>query len=257
MDETPEPWQSPHQPSWNTAKLVIRIVSVIVSLPLFAVSISSLSVSREYRWFGIWGTPFSAMALCYDMADFVVMCVQKRKSGVRPSVAIGLELFISVVGVAFSVMIILGAVGSLQWRYYRDDEGVTRLDMPLYGDPTTNGFLWFGLSITASILAVFLTLIHFILFVRACAEVDRQRKVVLKYLSKLRSSGSNQPQENQPQEMTTTSGAPPSSEPTVTLDDHEDASELETTAPRIRHENQLDGYVEQKTLSMTIPLGAR
>ncbi|KAI1415410.1 hypothetical protein F5Y13DRAFT_157328 [Hypoxylon sp. FL1857] len=178
MEEGPEPWQSPNQPSWNTARFVLRIISFITALLLFGLSISGFAAPSGFSSFPVMGTPLSVAAFLYDIAEFIVMCVRRRKSGIRPAVSLGFELIISMGGIALSALMIMFTVDSWQWRMYYSGVPSSELPIPEY---VSNGHVWFGISVTASALATFLSLIHFVLFVRDCVEVDRQRKAMDKF----------------------------------------------------------------------------
>ncbi|KAI2641491.1 hypothetical protein GGS26DRAFT_585883 [Hypomontagnella submonticulosa] len=168
----PIAWESSSQPSWDRAKLALRIVSTIMAVPLLGVSVFGFWAPYGFNYYPILGTPMGAVVFSYDLAEYIVMCAKRRKSGVQPKVSLGFELIISLGGLATSVLLIFSAIHVWGWHPYY--EGAS------YGIPISdfngNRYFWFGMTVGASVLGVFISLIHFILFVRDCVEVDRQRK---------------------------------------------------------------------------------
>ncbi|KAI0377908.1 hypothetical protein F5Y04DRAFT_262986 [Hypomontagnella monticulosa] len=167
----PVPWQSPNQRSWDKAKLALRIVSTVLAVPLLGISIFGWWSPTGFNFYPILGTALGAAVCAYDLADYIVMCARRRKSGIQPKVSLGFELIISFGGLAISILLISSAVGSWGWHsYYDGSSGV-----PI-SDYVVNGYFWFGMAVGASVLGTLISLIHFVLFVRDCVEVDRQRK---------------------------------------------------------------------------------
>ncbi|KAI1138620.1 hypothetical protein F5Y05DRAFT_45097 [Hypoxylon sp. FL0543] len=175
VEEGRQSWESPNQPSWNNARFVLRITSFITALLLLGLSLGGFAAPLGFSSYPIMGTPLSVAALLYDIAEFIVMCVRRRKTGIRPAVSLGFELVLSAGGIALATLIVFYTVDS--WRlnmyYSGDSSGDRYLPVPHY---VSNGEVWFGMSAAASVLAIFLSLIHFVLFVRDCVEVDRERK---------------------------------------------------------------------------------
>ncbi|KAI2466071.1 hypothetical protein F4781DRAFT_445497 [Annulohypoxylon bovei var. microspora] len=174
VPDTPQPIeQLPDKPAWDIARLVLRIVSTTLSAPLLAISLAGFAAPKGFSGFPIMGTSLSALALIYDISEYIVMCVQKRKTGIRPTISLGFELVVSLVGIALSALLITFTADSYIWHDYYDGRAGT--PVPGYVE---NGRLWFALSIIASILGTVLSLVHFVLFVRDCVEVHWYRKGV-------------------------------------------------------------------------------
>ncbi|KAI4860554.1 hypothetical protein F4820DRAFT_452802 [Hypoxylon rubiginosum] len=171
LREWQESQQSPNRPAWNTAKFALRITSTVLAVTLFVVSIAGFAAPRGFG--SILGAPLAAAAIVFDMAGLIVVCVRKRKSGMRPTVSLGFELMITLAGIALSTLLVFSAVDSV-WslHYYTADR---------------NGYFRIGMSVAVSILAVFLTLVHFVLFILDCVEVDRQRRATKRFLEKVAS----------------------------------------------------------------------
>ncbi|KAI1648368.1 uncharacterized protein F4817DRAFT_314983 [Daldinia loculata] len=166
VDEEPGTLPSPNQSSWNTAKLVLRIAFTAIALPLFGISASGLSTGTSPR--------DTTAAILYDMAEYIVMCAQKRKSGIRPTISLGFELVLGLCGMALSGILTYATVVSYNWRI-EDFAYNAKQDKPIPGY-VSSGYFWIKMSISASCLATLLSLIHFVLFIRDCVEVDRQRE---------------------------------------------------------------------------------
>ncbi|XXH00134.1 GTP cyclohydrolase 1 [Hypoxylon texense] len=191
LREWQESQQSPNQPAWNSARLALRITSTVFAVALLGVSLSGFAAPRGFSSFPLMGAPLAIAALLFDMAGFIVTCVRKRKAGMRPAVSLGFELIISLGGIPISTLLVFFTVDSWNWHLYYDGRPGT--PVPNY---VSNGYFWFGMSLATSILAIFLTqvlcidgwmLIHFVLFVRDCVEVDRERKATRRFLRKVAS----------------------------------------------------------------------
>ncbi|KAI0834670.1 hypothetical protein F5Y06DRAFT_306570 [Hypoxylon sp. FL0890] len=223
MGEELQPWQSPNQPSWNTARFVLRIISFIIAILLLGLSISGFMAPMGFGSFPVMGTPLSAAAFSYDIAQFIVMCARKRKTGIRPAVSLGFELVLSMGGLALSILMIIFTVDSWQWHIYYSgvpDDGLT----PPIPNYVSNGYLWFGMSVTGSIVAVILSLIHFVFFVRDCVEVDRERKAAKKLRKERMSTGAAHVREP-------VHDVPASSYEGIELDSYEDITKSDLVRP--------------------------
>ncbi|KAI1100270.1 hypothetical protein F4804DRAFT_319501 [Jackrogersella minutella] len=170
-----ESWRSPNQASWDRARFWLRIWSTLLSLILLALSITGFAAPSGFSSFPVMGLPMSAAILSYDFTEYIVMCVRRRKTGIDAKVSLGFELILAASGIALTILLISFTVDSWRWHMYYDYEGSDSTGLPT-ANFVTNGRKWFGFSVTASILGVVLSVIHSVLFVRACVEVDRQRK---------------------------------------------------------------------------------
>ncbi|KAI1776273.1 hypothetical protein F4818DRAFT_440641 [Hypoxylon cercidicola] len=203
LREWQESQQSPKQPSWNTARFVLRIASTLIAIPLLVLSVLGAAAPIMFSSFWILGMPLvslipelsvaapsinpadcsqSIAAILFDFAGFIVTCVRKRKSGIRPAVSLGFELVISLGGFAISALLVCFTMDAWSWYLYYTNNGNRRLAAPV-PNYVSDGYYWFGMSLATSILALFLSLIHFVLFVRDCVEVDRRRKATKRLLN--------------------------------------------------------------------------
>ncbi|KAI1084234.1 hypothetical protein F5B20DRAFT_524097 [Whalleya microplaca] len=176
IEDGREHQQPQEHKSWNKAKLVLRISSLLVGIPLLCISASGFGAPKGFSSFPALGTPLSVATIIYDLANCIVMRIQRNNFGISPAATVGFELILSFGGLALSALLYFFTVDTLSWKaaFSGDHSGVVDTPIPNY---VTNGWFWFGMSMAASILATILSLIHFVLFVRGCIEVDRQREV--------------------------------------------------------------------------------
>ncbi|KAI1376571.1 hypothetical protein F4677DRAFT_445367 [Hypoxylon crocopeplum] len=196
MAEGTESWRSAHQAAWDTAKFVLRIASIVLGIPLLAISIIGFV---DPIWFGsytIIGTAMGAGTVSYDIAEFIVMCARKRKSGIRPAISLGFELVLSFAGFAMTALLVGTAIHSWPWRaFYAGDDRDGWYSTLVSTNYISNPYFQFSMYVAASTLTIVLSLIHFVLFVRDCVEVDRQRKAVQNSLNKMTPTHSSQYQQ--------------------------------------------------------------
>lgn len=184
-------WRSPHHATWSTAKFALRVVSAIVAVALVFVSAVGFAAPPGFNSYPIMGLALAAATLLYNSGQFIAMCVRRSKSEAgRPAVSLGLELVLASGGFAMSGLIIAYTSDVWRWsEYYNDPAGSNDNGgaggNPDGGDDGTppdssyvdhDGYAWFAKSVAACFLASALSLIHFVLFVRACVEVSRQRQ---------------------------------------------------------------------------------
>ncbi|KAI1458845.1 hypothetical protein F4805DRAFT_105267 [Annulohypoxylon moriforme] len=161
----------PDQPAWDNARFALRIISTTLSLPFLGISLAGFAAPKGFSGYPLLGTPLAIAILVYDFAEYIVMCVRKRKTGIRPQVSLGFELVLSLGGIALSGMLISFAFDSYSWHDYYDGRDGT--PVPGY---VANGSLWLGMNIIASVLGMVASLVHFVLFIRDCVEVHHYRK---------------------------------------------------------------------------------
>ncbi|KAI0139393.1 hypothetical protein F4776DRAFT_662351 [Hypoxylon sp. NC0597] len=214
IEEGREPWESPNQPSWNRARFGLLITSYILAILLFGFSVSGFAAPVGFSSFPVMGTPLGVATFLYDTSEFIVMCVRRRKTGIPPAVSLGFELVISLGGLALAALMIVFTVDSWQWNMYYSGVPSGQRGPPI-PDYVANGHFWFGISVTATILATLLSLIHFVLFVRDCVEVDRKRKFAKQLPRETVSPEAAQGQES-------VSNVPAPSYETVELDTYDD-----------------------------------
>ncbi|KAL7625250.1 hypothetical protein AAE478_004465 [Parahypoxylon ruwenzoriense] len=167
------PSKSKYQESWDTVKLVLRIMSFIIGLGLLGVSLALFVAPKGFSSHPILGTSLAAAALLYDFAEFITSCARNRKSGIKPSVSLGFELVLSIGGLVLSALLVIYTMSSWEWNAYYTTNRSGGTHVPNF---VTDGYLWFGLAIAVNMLCFILSLIHLVLFVRDCVEVDRERK---------------------------------------------------------------------------------
>ncbi|KAI0009592.1 hypothetical protein F4779DRAFT_364971 [Xylariaceae sp. FL0662B] len=164
--------QSQHPKSWHKTNLVLRKTSFVVGLPLLAMSVSGFVAPKGFSSFPILGTALALATIIYDVTDFIFMRARRSNRGIGPATTVGFELILSIGGFALTALLYEMTIVTLQWRgAFRGD--YIEVPVPNY---VINGWVWFGVSMATSILATILSIIHFVLFVRSCIEVDRNRK---------------------------------------------------------------------------------
>lgn len=89
------------------------------------------------------------------MAEYIVMCAQKRKSGIRPTISLGFELVLGLCGMALSGILTYTTVVSYNWRI-EDFAYNAKQDKPIPGY-VSSGYFWIKMSISASCLATLLS----------------------------------------------------------------------------------------------------
>ncbi|KAI0884317.1 uncharacterized protein GGS22DRAFT_189445 [Annulohypoxylon maeteangense] len=161
----------PDQQIWDNARFALRIISTTLALPFLGIALAGFAAPRGFSGYPVLSTPLAIAILAYDFAEYVVMCVRTRKTGIRPQISLGFELVLSIGGIALSAILINFAFDSYSWHdYYDGREGTP---VPGY---VANGSLWLGMNIIASVLGMVASLVHFVLFVRDCVEVHHYRK---------------------------------------------------------------------------------
>ncbi|KAI0598893.1 hypothetical protein F4775DRAFT_553518 [Biscogniauxia sp. FL1348] len=156
-----------HQRQWDVAKLVLRAVSlaaaVVVSGFVVAFNFAGGRYVTANVSFGI-----SLSVVGWDAAELIVVCARRdRGRGIRAAAHVGVDLVLWLGAVATlslqSIFIDYRAGGG---GYYYTGSYYDQAD---YGP-------WFAVDITHLTLLGVLAILHFVLFVRACVEVDRHKK---------------------------------------------------------------------------------
>ncbi|KAI1446913.1 hypothetical protein F5Y02DRAFT_48633 [Annulohypoxylon stygium] len=160
-----------NQAIWDNARFALRIISTTLCLPFLGIGLAGFAAPKGFSGYPLLATPLAAAILVYDFAEYVVMCVMTRKTGIRPQISLGFELVLSLGGIVMSAILICFAFDSYSWHDYYDGRDGT--PVPGY---VANGNLWLGLNIMASVLGMIISLVHFVLFVRDCVEVHWHRK---------------------------------------------------------------------------------
>ncbi|KAI1499727.1 hypothetical protein F5X99DRAFT_410771 [Biscogniauxia marginata] len=153
-----------NQRKWDVAKIVLRAISmavaVIVICLVIAINFAGSRYTSVNASFGI-----TVITVAWDTAEFIVICVRRDKSrGIKAEAHVGVDLVLWLLAVAtLTVQAILVDSRNVNYNnyYYYN----FRPNMP-----------WYALDMTHLSLVGILIIIHFILFVRACVEVDRRKK---------------------------------------------------------------------------------
>ncbi|KAI1390797.1 uncharacterized protein F4822DRAFT_163503 [Hypoxylon trugodes] len=207
-------WRTPHQDTWDKVRYAFRIISFIVGLPFFGIALAGFSAPFNLMQYPIMGITLSSAMLLYDIAELIVTCVQRRKTGIRPSVALGFELTLSLGGLVTSAFLVLATINI--WQLHISAGNRNNWLSSIVPGYSRSRF-WFQMAAADTVLAFFLSVLHFILFVRDCVEVDLKRKAINRFLKKAMKE-SFQQQEPLHDTTTTTPGV---TEGTVELDNYD------------------------------------
>ncbi|KAI0977115.1 hypothetical protein F4678DRAFT_3271 [Xylaria arbuscula] len=153
-----------NQKKWNYIKIVLRSISLVLSTVDVAelIAIQTSANSLEY-WPSV-AYPVLASFILWDIVEFVVIIVRESPGkGVHPGAHVGVELILWLGSVftitAQAINADWGKLGAPEWELR--DEGVAT---------------WVYVALTQFSFLSFVTLLRFVLFTRACVEVDRRKK---------------------------------------------------------------------------------
>lgn len=94
-DGVPPPRLVPYSRSWYIAKLILRVVSILLCFIIFAFAIASNAGLNKgaYDWSWVCAVPPTLLVAGYDIAGFVVVCVRRsKKRGIHPAVDVAADL---------------------------------------------------------------------------------------------------------------------------------------------------------------------
>ncbi|KAI0003561.1 hypothetical protein F4779DRAFT_621758 [Xylariaceae sp. FL0662B] len=147
-----------NQPKWDIAKIVLRSISLAVALASIVgnvvVNVSLINIGKTN-----WGLVTAVLICVWDICEFVVMCIRRSKArGIKPYFHVGVELVLWLA--AFITMVL--QVSALDPAISPEkDEASKALTQ------------WLKIY---QLLLLVEGILHFVLFIRACVEVDRKRK---------------------------------------------------------------------------------
>ncbi|KAK3367995.1 hypothetical protein B0H63DRAFT_536201 [Podospora didyma] len=170
----------PYSPRWYLTKVVLRYMSLLLASTLVVTSvINSRQVDQHFTidWSMAWkGTlPIAVLVALYDYAELIVFRMRRRaRRGMHPSVTVAADLSIWIlgsVGLAINVLHADGVLALLilhtKFTYVLDSDGTDISYEDVKVVPT-------ALDTTADLLLLFIVIIHFVLFVRACVETKQK-----------------------------------------------------------------------------------
>jgi hypothetical protein len=148
---------------WVVAKIVLRSIVLLVAIAIavmcaiVAVAVYPLTVIVSY--------PYIIPTIIWNCSEFLVMCLQRSSTkGITPKAHVGVELIMWMGGV-----VVLAFQSSFIPMYYPESRA-----LPAPYNYQSN---WrYALEITTACLTGLLVVLQFVLFVRACVEVDRRKK---------------------------------------------------------------------------------
>lgn len=153
-----------NQRKWNVAKVVLRCISLFLSI----VDVGELiAIETGRNGLDYWPSvayPVLSGFILWDVIEFVVILVRgKISKGIHPGFHVGVELILW-----------LGSVLTVAAQGYRADWG------QLAGSESyleeRDLAIWARVALTQFIFLSVLLFLRFVFFVRACIEVDRRKK---------------------------------------------------------------------------------
>ncbi|KAH8647253.1 hypothetical protein BX600DRAFT_151979 [Xylariales sp. PMI_506] len=185
----------PFDKTWHWCKLVLMGASIVFAVLLIALSVSVANQSSNDDFYGMsltafWCVPIGVVVILWDLAEIITLfaCGHRRgaqyRRGIHPGAHVGVDLVLWL-ATAFctflSVMAYISAQdiirycqeensnnesdGSLSY-YYDDDECDSDNLAALSGR-------YLGMICAVVVFMGLLTLVHFIIFVRACQETNQ------------------------------------------------------------------------------------
>ncbi|KAI1080855.1 hypothetical protein F5B20DRAFT_97125 [Whalleya microplaca] len=161
LEERPKLPVIGNQRKWDVAKIVFRSISLAAGLSILAALIGVFVMRINLRPMKL-SFPVTIVICAWDIAEFITICARRSKSrGIKPAAHVGVELVIWLF--SFLTMGVQTWAISMPRRHrIAEHEHIARHWIKI--DQAHIGLLFFE------------GLIHFILFTRACVEVDRKKK---------------------------------------------------------------------------------
>ncbi|KAK9773086.1 hypothetical protein AB5N19_05791 [Seiridium cardinale] len=161
----PEPLAVGNQRKWNLAKVILRAIALFFEVVAICHAIA-LGTMGGYQSGVMTTLPVTGLAFIWDLTELIVICVRRDKSrGIKAAAHVGVDLVLCILAVASTAVTSILAMEFQSSRY-------TLKDMPWYQQYIQS------LAVMASLCAMtgVISILHFVLFVLACVEVDRRRK---------------------------------------------------------------------------------
>ncbi|KXJ91662.1 hypothetical protein Micbo1qcDRAFT_57076 [Microdochium bolleyi] len=166
--------------AWHISKLVLGCFSISFCIVLIVLAIVGWIRSRAFLYEIVWTAPTAGVALCWQVAEFITLLVRRRAvppyRGIHPGAHVGVHLLCWIGFVSVAVVDAFNAV----WIAFLQRRGNSS-SYYYYGlpaSPASRNFItsgeYYAITITATVFAAILTIIHFILFVRACVETHHR-----------------------------------------------------------------------------------
>ncbi|KAK5630960.1 hypothetical protein RRF57_006675 [Xylaria bambusicola] len=152
-----------NQRKWNIIKVVLRSICLLLSIVDVAEVIALDLSSHGLDYWASVAYPVLGTFLFWDVIEFVVIIVRRSiAKGVHPGAHVGVELILCLGGI-FTVGI---QAYTADW-YQLTTSWVLR---------DTGWTTWAYVALTQFSFLSLLTFLRFILFVRACVEIDRRKR---------------------------------------------------------------------------------
>ncbi|KAI0157339.1 hypothetical protein GGR57DRAFT_510906 [Xylariaceae sp. FL1272] len=152
------------QRKWDIGKLALRSLSMLLCVVELAELIALVLSANSVRYDASRAFPATAVILFWDVLELVVILVRRDISnGIHPGAHVGVELVFWTGSVATIILI----ASTANWGNFVADPDYLKY-REIYS--------WTEVALTSFVFLVLIWLIRFILFVRACVEVDRRKK---------------------------------------------------------------------------------
>ncbi|KAF7538786.1 hypothetical protein G7054_g2653 [Neopestalotiopsis clavispora] len=163
------PGVTPSSKGWHITKLVFYSLSIVFCVIVLGTSIALVVDPNLYQSYQIiWVAPQAGIALCWDIAELIAICVRRGHHGIHPGAHVALHLllwlgFLVAAGLTGWLVAYASEYDSSYQRYYYNY--YSRQYLPIM--QAELAFL------------VLLVLVHFVLFVRACVETHQRNRLAL------------------------------------------------------------------------------
>ncbi|KAJ2999208.1 hypothetical protein NUW58_g63 [Xylaria curta] len=153
-----------NQRKWNIIKVILRIISLALSITDTAELVTIETASTTLDYWPVVAFPVLAGFILWDVIEFIVMIARGGTAkGIHPGAHVGVELILWL----GSVFTIVAQAVKANW---------SQLGAPDYVLEERALLPWVRVALTQFSFLGLLVILRFVLFVRACVEVDRRKK---------------------------------------------------------------------------------
>ncbi|KAJ3569272.1 hypothetical protein NPX13_g6136 [Xylaria arbuscula] len=153
-----------NQRRWDVIKVVLRSICLVLSIVDLAELIAYQLSSSDLGYWGSVAYPALATFAAWDIAEFVVILVRKSTArGIHPGAHVGVELILW-----------LGGIFTISIQAYKANWSL--LVYRKWDLAATGSTAWAYVVLTQFSFLSLIVFLRFVLFVRACVEVDRRKK---------------------------------------------------------------------------------
>ncbi|KAI0445478.1 hypothetical protein F4803DRAFT_548202 [Xylaria telfairii] len=163
-EELPELPILGNQKKWNIIKLVLRALCLFLSVVDIAELIAIETARNALDYWPSVAYPVLAGFILWDVIELIVIIVRGSPAkGVHPGAHVGVEL-----------ILFLGSTFTVAAQAYKANWG--QLGAPEWVLEENELYAWVPVALTQFSFLGLLVILRFVLFIRACVEVDRRKK---------------------------------------------------------------------------------